>query len=278
MNRYNLLTQKRSGELVTYKVIEDTVDNKIFVNHAGNWCYSIIVPKEKVFLIKDVRTGNWVKRPIIALEKIQEREFEPPEIVDFSQIETFSEKLEKSDSKLMKSIRKETELQSYIETIIEENDIPLIIERNGLSGKNTFYKGDLLVFNSVHPNRKPIAIIEYLSRIQNSNSIRLDQKNIYDDYSETIRHRINYLISYRKPSDGYGFVRITRNNFRSILFRNYQKNQKRTSISISKLIGNEIDIVSYLRSVSKLKGLETRDSITEYQIQAYTSQKVCIQK
>jgi len=272
MNRYNLLTQKVSGEKILNRVIEDD-SGDIFIDYAGNWCFSFMLPKQRIFIIKDIRTGNWVKRPILALEKIstiQKRRFELSKYIDFSKIETFEERIQKSESKLAKSISKEIKLQRYIENIIKENGISLIVERNGLSGKNTYHKGDLLLFNSIHPNRKPIATIEYLSRIQNKNSIRLNQKDVYEDYRDTIRHRIKYIIAYQKTEGCYGFVRIAKSNFRTILFKNFSKNQKRTSISISKLSKYELPIIPFLRSISKRKGLETRESITEYQIKAYS--------
>ena len=265
MNQYTLLTQKRSGEKILNKVIEDEHSGEVFVDYAGHWCFAFFLSEQKIFIIKDVRTGNWVKRPILALEKISKRKFEPAEYM-----ETFEERIQKSNSKLAKAITKEIGLQRYIENIIKENGIPLIIERNGLSGKNTYYKGDLLIFNSIHPNRKPIATIEYLSRIQNKNSIRLDQKDIYEDYKNTIRHRIKYILAYQKSEDEYGFVRIDESNFRPILFKNYTKNQKRTSIFIPRLSKYELPILPFLRSISKRKGLETRESITEYQIKAYS--------
>ena len=144
---------------------------------------------------------------------------------------------------------------------------------NGLSGKNTVFKGDLLIFNSIHPNRKPIAIIEYLSRKQHRNSVRFDQKEIYDDYKNTTHHRIKYILVYQKLDDEYGFVHLTKSNFKLILFKNFPKNQKRTSLSITKLSKYELSILPFLRSISKLKGLEMRESITEYQIQAYHREK-----
>jgi hypothetical protein len=188
-------------------------------------------------------------------------------------METFEERMRKSKSKLAKAITKEIRLQRYMESIIKENGIQLIIERNGLSGKNTIFKGDLLIFNSIHPNRKPIATIEYLSRIQHSNSIRLDEKDIYDDYKKIIHYRIKYILAYQKSEDEYRFVRCTKSNFRPILFKNFSKNQKRTSLSIAKLSKYELSILPFLRSISKLKGLEMRESIIEYQIQAYHREK-----
>jgi hypothetical protein len=184
MNQYTLITQKRSGVRISNRVIEDEHSGKIYVDYAGNWCFAFILPEQRIFIIKDIRTSNWIKRPILALEKISKREFELEEHIDFSNMETFEERMRKSKSKLAKAITKEIRLQRYMESIIKENGIQLIIERNGLSGKNTIFKGDLLIFNSIHPNRKPIATIEYLSRIQHSNSIRLDEKDIYDDYKK----------------------------------------------------------------------------------------------
>lgn len=271
MNQYTLFTRKRSGEIISNRIIEDEYNGKIYIYYAGNWCFAFMLPEQRIFVINDIRTGNWVKRPILALEKISKRKFEPDEYIDFSNMETFEEQIQKSKSKLAKSITKEIELQRYIENIIKENGISLLVERNGLSGKNTIFKGDLLIFNSIHPNRKPIASIEYLSRIQNSNSIRLDQKDIYEDYKETIRYRIKYILAYQKSEDEYGFVRLTKSNFRPILFKNYTKNQKRTSLLITRLSKYELPILPFLRSISKQKGLETRESITEYQIS-------CLQK
>lgn len=270
MNQYTLLTQKRSGEIISNRVIEDEHSGEVYIDYAGNWCFTFVLPEQRIFIIKDIRTGNWVKRPILALEKISKRELKLAEYIDFSNMETFEEQIQKSESKLAKSISKEIGLQRYLEKIIKENGIQLIVERNGLSGKNTYLKGDILLFNSIHPNRKPIASIEYLSRIQNSNSIRLDQKDIYDDYKNTIRHRIKYILAYQKSEDEYGFVRLIKSNFRPILFKNYSKNQKRTSISISTLSRYELPILSFLQFISKLKGLGTRESIMEYQTKAYS--------
>jgi len=259
MRKYLLLTQKKDGTKIVNRVLENTLNGNIFIDYANSWCYSKLIQNQYIFIIKDNRSQRWIKRPILALYKISEKKDYTDHAINMSI------PYARIDKNLKKAIDKENALKDYLNDIIKQNEIQIIIENNGLSGKNTYYKGDILIFNSLLPNRKPIAVIEHLSYIQNKNSIRFDQKDIYEDYKRTIEHRINYLLAYEKGDNDYGFVKIDKFNFKQILFKKYTQDIKRTSISVDRLKDYEIDIITYLKSKSKATGLERPEQINKYQ-------------
>lgn len=239
MNEYLLLTNTIKHRKYLVRVLEDTQTNNIFINHAGYWCISFLCKNPPRFIIKDTRTHKWIKRPILDLIKIQnhrEKAYYSSELPPPIKYQM------KISRQMLVCLKREHQLLDYLNDIIKKENLPLIVKTNGMSGANKVIPGDLHLFNKDPFELK--LVIEYLSLMHNT-SIRLDEKNILQDRARVkkVNRSIHYIIAYTKYEDEkeriYGFYNIDTKN------RNHFKNK--TSISLTKLRENEVDITQFLK-------------------------------
>lgn len=217
--------------------IEESKEKTLFLYDAkGNKVKKI--KKDVTLVLQDKRTKRWVKRPVLALQPLPHKNLKKHyKILGVIR----SRRKKRIPIQLELAIQEENCLKHYLEPIIKKHNLPLFVIRNKLSGRNQPIPGDLHIYKTSDNLLK--CVIELLQVRHSSVYIGMkEQKDILKDRSRVKKQgiKIHYVIAYDKPNLGnYGFYIINAKN--KYLFKN------KTSMSLTKLREQEIDITEFLK-------------------------------